>query len=197
VTLPPSATAFRESPSYCRSCKCLELPPPAEIGVVLPISERSRKKMYRLRLLLLLGFVVGAFQFASAGCWDYVDPGPGMCTGAVGCRGTYPRTLCSFGCISGGCNSSGNSAECCGVEHHYAAGWDDGSGDCRNDACGAIRVGLHAKHQGPKSRALTADSNEPTLVYRPPRILLVPSKCTHVYEPLFDQSSSVVSKQGM
>lgn len=70
---------------------------------------------------------------AHALCTGYID-GQANCTGANGCTGTYPTTRCSWGCTPGNCDSTGNSAYCCGFEHRYAQihQW----GECTDGECG-------------------------------------------------------------
>jgi hypothetical protein len=78
--------------------------------------------MRRFQWLILLGVVTFGSSLASGqfDCWSYDNAPPGHCTGAGGCEGQYPQTHCIIGCNSGGCNTSGNSTECCGVNHNYA-----------------------------------------------------------------------------
>lgn len=48
-----------------------------------------------------------AFAVSRRDCWSYLDPSQGLCTGAHGCFGFYPRTQCIPGCISGSCYAYG------------------------------------------------------------------------------------------
>ena len=126
------------------------------------------------------------------------DPGDGVCTGAGGCEGTYPRTLCINGCVSGGCNDDGNSAECCGHEYRYAAGFWDGQ-TCKGSTCGDIRVHL-AQTNGKALQTTKVAANapdDPFLNYHPARIMFIPNRCTHGYDVFLDGDAVTVSKEGM
>jgi hypothetical protein len=153
------------------------------------------------RLLLLSVIVLCSASFAQAQCFDYSDPGPGTCSGAGGCEGTYPRTLCFGGCISGTCNPDGNIANCCGTPHTYAQAYPDGQNNCTG-WCGLISVHLARRHtrRPGKIQNVSHRKHDPDvalLAYRPQRILFVPNTCTHVYEAFLEGYVLAPSKGGM
>jgi hypothetical protein len=155
--------------------------------------------MRRLQWLVLLGVVTFAspLAFGQYSCWSYYDPPQGHCTGTGGCEGTYPRTECIIGCISGNCNPSGNYAECCNHSYPYAAGINDGSDQCQRDSCGDIRTHLARSKARTTTEAIATNSKDPLLDYHPPRILFIVSRRTHGYEPFYERDSSPMSKEGM
>src|SRR5260370_17852390 len=121
------------------------------------------------RLLLLSVIVLCRASFAQAQCFDYSDPGPGTCSGAGGCEGTYPRTLCFGGCISGTCNPDGNIANCCGTPHTYPQAYPDGQNNCTGSS-GLIIVHLPRHPTPPPVHINTLTHRQP-----PPHLALPPS----------------------
>ena len=156
----------------------------------------------QLALLGIVGFLVLTPSIAKAqGCWGYFDPPPGQCSDAGGCQGEYARTECVIGCAWGYCNDN-NSTDCCGQIHYYAQFYGIAGGDCSGVSwCGYIpaRAALREKRRGrvkdmAKPKLRPEDS---FLAYRPPRILLLPNRCTNVYEPFFEDYVPERRKGGM
>jgi len=144
--------------------------------------------------VFLLALACGTGVARAQDCVSYFDPSPGTCTGSNGCVGSYPRTSCIIGCISGTCNPNGNSTSCCGITHFYAQIFSDG-GTCSGENCGLSRIQR-------ASIAIKRFNNvaEPQLaqrpLYLPPRRLFVPNKCTHEYDVIYEWDRSV-QKEGM
>lgn len=155
-------------------------------------------QMRRFQCLAVLGVVTFAssLAFGQFDCWSYTNPPDGHCSGAGGCEGNYPRTGCMIGCVSGGCNPSGNSTECCGARYDYAAGFNDGQNNCNGEDCGLIRVHLRARLQA-ETQTVANKESDPLLDYHPPRILFIVNKCTRGYEPFYERDSSPLPKGGM
>jgi hypothetical protein len=153
-----------------------------------------------IQLLCVLIALACGGSSAFADCWTYFDPPMGTCTGAGGCRGFYPRTTCIMGCVSGSCNNSGNSTECCGTIHRYAQGYDDGQDTCRGDICGAVRVHIRSstsKIPFLNKTAIPRHAKDALFHYQPPRILLIPNRCTRAYGIFFDPGFGAPSREGM
>ena len=154
------------------------------LGRRVPMSAK------RIEILLLLGFAFSACHVVAAQtCWSYIDPPPGQCSGAGGCTGSYPRTLCFTGCVSGTCYPDGASAECCGQIHYYAVGYEWGGLDCSDFGCGAAptrraRSEVRKGWQG-KITALQIKPGYGPLSYRP-RVVFVPNRCTREYDAFFE-----------
>lgn len=143
-----------------------------------------------IRILLLLGIVLASCQFVTAQiCWSYMDYGVFLCGGAGGCEGEYPRIYCMLGCISGSCNPDGNSTECCGRRYDYAQGYQWGNADCHGLNCG--EKPSRARRQERRSGAYTAALNPKPQFAQLPRILFVPSRCTHEYVAVFEDFTAL------
>jgi len=132
---------------------------------------------------------------AKAECWDYWDWGAVDCTGSGGCESQWEDITCGIGCVSGSCNSTGNSTECCGTRHDYAAGVDDGQDSCHGVGCGGSPGRHHIR--GPRAqsqhRAELLQGYTPGLVmisadlsYKEPQLIYVLNRCNRTYEAVAD-----------
>jgi hypothetical protein len=152
-------------------------------------------------LFNLGGFLFGGGNMAHAACVAYFDPPPGNCESP--CIGTYPRTTCTFGCISGLCNGQGNSSSCCGVIRFYAQITPDPNGPpCLNQECGLARIHMaeRAKVRRHRDARNSLNANlQPSFwsSYQFPHILFQPNRCTHDYGVLVETEFTVPHKEGL
>jgi hypothetical protein len=155
--------------------------------------------------LLVVLLMVFTSRTAKADCWDYWDIGAVNCTGPGGCRSQWERVTCTFGCVSGSCNSTGNSTECCGTRHDYAAGYPDGQGGCHGVNCGGASIRTHARssHTAADHSAELLQGYSPALIllsadlsYKPPELMYVLNRCSHNYE-LIVQDGNVFARGGI
>ncbi len=102
-----------------------------------------------LLTLFVVSVMVFATRNAKAGCWGYGEGDEGECSGANGCTGFCIVTYCDIGCVSGECNGTGNSRECCGNRIDYAQIDPDG-GTC--DFCGNVRTHARTSHTCPTTQ---------------------------------------------
>jgi hypothetical protein len=130
-----------------------------------------------------LAFVLMIFAPArsEALCWSYF-PHTSPCTGTGGCSSHYSWSSCFDGCVSGTCNNSGGSGECCGHLYYTAVIYQD-DGDCHGGACGEVRV--HVSKNVPKRPALESQG----VYYRLPGLRYIPDRCAHTYAVMIDESS--------
>jgi hypothetical protein len=156
-----------------------------------------------LRLGLLLFVVAFGSSFARAGCVGYVDFGPQACTGAGGCSDSWESIGCSFGCIQGSCNPTGNSTSCCGVRHDYAQITQIPPGAlCNGTSCGAavrkLRILAKQKLWGDLNLdAAMKRQLQQSWPSRLPRMLYVINRCTHEYDVVYELDIPAESKRGM
>lgn len=137
-------------------------------------------------LLFGIALVVFIAPKAHAQCVDTVDLGDEMCSDGSGCESSHPIIECTFGCISGTCNSDGNGGRCCGEEFSTAQITHDGEGRCNNVECGGeVTRRPISKRRIPKRKL---DPELAFLSYRPPQMVFVPSRCEHAYEMRVENS---------
>jgi hypothetical protein len=163
---------------------------------------RTVRTLLPMVAMLLLLF---AARSAKANCWEYFDWGSVDCTGLHGCMSQWEEIGCTFGCISGSCNPTGNSTECCGTRHDYAAGHDDGQGGCSGVNCGNVRFRVHARasHLSSPHSAELLQGYTPGLVmlsadlsYKSTQLVYTFNRCNHSYEAVVEDGG-VLAREGM
>jgi hypothetical protein len=150
--------------------------------------------MATLKFLLFTVLALSCELAHSQNCWKYVAPPPLHCVGDGGCDTYVPLTYCTVGCISGTCNSMGNSSSCCGTIRYYAQIYTDG-GTCSGFNCGYAPARRAAKRSR-FDRVVSAKTATPVL-HLPPRRLFVPNRCTYEYNVVYEWDFLPVDSKGM